>query len=137
MEKINQNKKSNVFMVGAVVMACLMLMLVGTSALAAENYNGDEELQKIFEIYNNADLEDGMLLAPNPMADETSSNKTEEEKLQEIFDIYDNADLKDGELLAPAPETSATVNPVVVGSIAVISIVAVATVIIVVKQKRK
>ncbi|GMQ57014.1 hypothetical protein AN1V17_14080 [Vallitalea sediminicola] len=87
----------------------LMALTLSTSALAAETdpYANNQELQDIFEIYDEAP-DNGMLLAPNPYTADSESETdpyANDEELQDIFKIYDEAP-DNGMLLAPNPYTA-------------------------------
>lgn len=60
-----------------VIAGLLGIMTLGSIGMVYANgtgtnnpYENDKELQEIFKVYENADLEDGMVLAPNPMVEE-------------------------------------------------------------------
>ncbi|WP_304942449.1 hypothetical protein [Vallitalea guaymasensis] len=84
----------------------LMALTLSTSAFAAETdpYANNKELQDIFKVYEEAP-DNGMLLAPNPYADELEAETdpyADDKELQDIFELYDEAP-DNGMLLAPNP----------------------------------
>lgn len=136
MRNLKETKKLSLMVVAIFIMLSTLFTLNSEKVYATEN---EASLDEIFEVYNNADSSaDGMLLAPNPNADDTDLN--------DVLDVYNNSDkLEDGallapnpseeqELISPAPKKSTNVGLIV--GIVVIAVVIVGGIVFIIKKRK-